>query len=610
MKNPAPISVTQYLNQQVGILTKKVYYVGFIIFLGAFILGTYFHYNEKYNFLLSAIEPSVSQAIPIGNEVFLNQISASLTKQPEVGAITWTFINPTDGMMSIVRKVSHPSLKGKKIELSTLLISHTGLYYVWPRNVFNRSGKKLATLYIATKLPILLFFLSIAILIGFVVFLTRKLNRSVISIGEEISKPIEELSHFMTETAQHHEAIFTPTSSNFLEFTKSRDTFIEVWNKSEEAKSQLEKSVWDSAVAEMARKARHDGSQVLMVLESAIDSSTIETAPKKTMLRSVKKIRKLFQDIPKIRQPHTPLAVLLSQDKKAFPCHLFSLVKICISEFNSILKPNVSLQLKFDPRLSTDSVVGPFSLLERAIGNLLHNAQQSFVGASGKILISVDKIGSSVSISVEDDGCGISPEKLKQIKDEKKFTTKPDGSGEGLSICRDAANAFHGKLEVNSQVGFGTVVSINIPLNEDKEIYLDSLFLDSKKIIIHLDDDEPNHWMMQKKLEEFKINNKLMVFKDEKNCEKTIEDLKMQKAEFLLLADYNLGTNIKKTGLDLIKKLEIQKNSVLITNSFDSAEVIYEAKKEGVRILPKIFLEKFKFQQIKTEPCHSATILA
>jgi signal transduction histidine kinase len=63
---------------------------------------------------------------------------------------------------------------------------------------------------------------------------------------------------------------------------------------------------------------------------------------------------------------------------------------------------------------------------------------------------------------VEDTGVGIPPEHLPRVL-EPFFTTKPAGSGLGLSICRSIVWDMGGKILFDSTVGRGTRVSLLLP---------------------------------------------------------------------------------------------------------------------------------------------------
>lgn len=103
--------------------------------------------------------------------------------------------------------------------------------------------------------------------------------------------------------------------------------------------------------------------------------------------------------------------------------------------------------------------------LKQALGNLIANAADATDG-TGRIWIRADLVKTAESrycrIQVRDDGCGI-PDDVKDRIFSPYFTTKPGGTGLGLAIVEHIVSAHGGKIRVDSEVGTGTVFSIDIP---------------------------------------------------------------------------------------------------------------------------------------------------
>jgi signal transduction histidine kinase len=67
-----------------------------------------------------------------------------------------------------------------------------------------------------------------------------------------------------------------------------------------------------------------------------------------------------------------------------------------------------------------------------------------------------------VLVSVEDSGAGIDPKDLNHIFD-AFFTTKSDGTGMGLAICRSIIEAHEGRLWASPGAGCGSVFQFMLP---------------------------------------------------------------------------------------------------------------------------------------------------
>jgi signal transduction histidine kinase len=99
--------------------------------------------------------------------------------------------------------------------------------------------------------------------------------------------------------------------------------------------------------------------------------------------------------------------------------------------------------------------------------NLIINSAQAIESTArdgGHIRIRTAADRGGVRVDVEDDGCGIAPENMPRIF-EAFYTTKPNevGTGLGLFLTRAIVRKHGGDVEVSSQVGAGTRISVSLP---------------------------------------------------------------------------------------------------------------------------------------------------
>jgi signal transduction histidine kinase len=104
------------------------------------------------------------------------------------------------------------------------------------------------------------------------------------------------------------------------------------------------------------------------------------------------------------------------------------------------------------------------SQINLAISNLLINSIQA-VSEKGEIHLSTRGSKKNVFIVIEDNGCGISKEHLARIFD-FMFSTKPMGSGLGLSIAKKIISDHHGEVFVKSEVNKGSIFRVRIPISQ------------------------------------------------------------------------------------------------------------------------------------------------
>ncbi|MHB1590027.1 MAG: sensor histidine kinase, partial [Sulfuricella sp.] len=78
--------------------------------------------------------------------------------------------------------------------------------------------------------------------------------------------------------------------------------------------------------------------------------------------------------------------------------------------------------------------------------------------------------GEEVWVEIADTGKGIPPENLNRIFD-PFFTTKPvgKGTGLGLSLSYSIVQKHHGRIEVASEVGVGTIFRVYLPVKQSEK---------------------------------------------------------------------------------------------------------------------------------------------
>ena len=113
-------------------------------------------------------------------------------------------------------------------------------------------------------------------------------------------------------------------------------------------------------------------------------------------------------------------------------------------------------------------VVGHASLLSQLFQNLVSNALK-FVppGSVPRIEITAQTAGGMATISVKDNGIGISPEgqgRLFQPFARLNLRREFEGTGLGLAISRQIAEAHGGTIGVRSQPGEGSTFEVRLPL--------------------------------------------------------------------------------------------------------------------------------------------------
>ena len=113
-------------------------------------------------------------------------------------------------------------------------------------------------------------------------------------------------------------------------------------------------------------------------------------------------------------------------------------------------------------------VLGDELRLRELLLNLVDNAVK-YSRPGGKVEIALVREGATARLSVTDQGIGMAPEEQGRIFDRFYRTDAArahfkKGTGLGLSICKWIAEAHHGRIEVQSQVGEGSRFTVVLPV--------------------------------------------------------------------------------------------------------------------------------------------------
>jgi PAS domain S-box-containing protein len=129
----------------------------------------------------------------------------------------------------------------------------------------------------------------------------------------------------------------------------------------------------------------------------------------------------------------------------------------------------IRVETELDPDLPR--IHGNEGKLQQVVLNVLLNARDAMHGSTdARIRITTEQTAGHVSIVVQDFGAGIEPEHLHRIFD-PFFTTKTKprkgehkGTGLGLAVSYGIMQEHGGKMQVQSEVGAGTIFRLDFPL--------------------------------------------------------------------------------------------------------------------------------------------------
>jgi len=226
-------------------------------------------------------------------------------------------------------------------------------------------------------------------------------------------------------------------------------------------------------------------------------------------------------------------------------------------------KKDVTLELNLSDNLPTIINTDPLRI-KQIISNLISNAIK-FTGIGKTIKVDVDYSDGLLHVSVEDEGIGISQNKLEHIfeafnQEDSSTTRKYGGTGLGLSISSKLVKLLGGELKVQSKKGVGSKFYFDIPVGIGKRIKQTNkdnqeTNFQGKKILL-VEDNKANQMFMKIILK--KINLKFDIANDGLEAIELFENNKYD----AILMDENMPN---MNGMEAAKRiLELEKHKDLL----------------------------------------------
>lgn len=257
----------------------------------------------------------------------------------------------------------------------------------------------------------------------------------------------------------------------------------------------------------------------------------------------------------------------------------------------------VNLEISNDSHCMFSNIIP--TTFKRAVSNLIDNAVEASIEKKGIVTVTQNQDEKNCLISVSDNGCGIDEQMIPKIF-VGGVTNKEHGHGMGLNTAKKIIELCDGNLGIKSCKNCGTTVHITLPKCTRASWFIDTITLHDNSLIYILDDDENIHHLLDEYfLLQPDIKENSIIIKHFYNSQDFIQALAdCRQGNFLFLIDHEL-IGSKDNGLDLVEKMDIAKNSILITNQYDYDDIRKRAKALQVKIIPKDYISYIVLKVIK-----------
>ena len=244
-----------------------------------------------------------------------------------------------------------------------------------------------------------------------------------------------------------------------------------------------------SAVLQIAGGLAHDLNNLLMVIKGHLEllELKLKDALDHDKAKHVKKVKEAFD---RVSHKVLELFILSGRDLRRFEeIRLDKFIPEWVSFY--LQGSEVKAELSVEERLK---LLMDHAQLLSILQNLALNAKDA-MGGKGVLKVSAFAEDDNVVLKFKDNGPGIPAELISKMFD-PGFTTKPHGTGLGLTVVQRVVDLYGGQISVDSQVGKGTTFIIKlprkpklIPISERMEVKVEKVHA-AKRVLILEDEEE------------------------------------------------------------------------------------------------------------------------
>ena len=263
-------------------------------------------------------------------------------------------------------------------------------------------------------------------------------------------------------SARHAQTFGTYESELLSAFLPQAAIAVHNAQRTESLESKMIAAERKHAMADLARGVAHDLNNalgaVLPLVQQLCEEASSGTLDRATCSEDLKQIEQSLHTCRRI------FSGMLTFARRAAASVGEGSVRQAVENTLAILEEGLrkrAIDLHLDVPETLPFVRGAQSDLEQLLLNLVTNARDAMPDG-GRLTIGARYQEPQLLVVVEDTGCGIAPDVLPRVH-EPFFTTKLNGSGLGLSICRSIVWDIGGDMRFESRPGAGTRVTLLLP---------------------------------------------------------------------------------------------------------------------------------------------------
>ncbi len=342
------------------------------------------------------------------------------------------------------------------------------------------------------------------------------------------------------------------------------------------------------AANEVAHQVAHDIRSPLAALRMTVESmSSLIDEKKRTLFSAIERINDIANDLVSKAPTSSPKEDTNSSVK---PELISVLVDQIVSEKRMQYRERSGITFRLSITRQAHLSFSKISNKEfkRSLSNILDNSAEA-MKSSGIISIDVDVIAGMIAIQVKDNGIGIPNHIIPQLMQKGQSYGKPNGNGLGLYSSKRNIETWNGQVEISSELNVGTTLKIQLPLCSPPSWFAQKISFQSRMQIIIVEDDLSIHQGWRERIEplqEMFSEIEVLNFSSTDEFVTWYNNSSLSNTERVFLVDFEFLKQ-RKTGLEIIKELDLADKAILVTSRFEDPEIQKDAISLNLKILPK-----------------------
>jgi signal transduction histidine kinase len=210
--------------------------------------------------------------------------------------------------------------------------------------------------------------------------------------------------------------------------------------------------------AGMAHEIRNPLAAIVNATSLLTDGASLSAEDRESTLAAIRvearRLNRILSDFLRLARPNE--ARLVRGD-----------IREVLDHVTALIRDDRARAGRVDVKVAVDPAVPRFAFdrdqVIQVLWNLALNSVEAMDGR-GRLSLEVARQNGDVALAVVDTGRGIAPENLRHVF-EPFYSGKPNGSGLGLTIADRIVRAHGGRIEVDSQPGRGTRITLLFPVD-------------------------------------------------------------------------------------------------------------------------------------------------